>query len=166
MQNTIPVQSSTRRGAAQSIALLLTALFMLAGLMMTTTSDAEAQSVDGTICIESRLVQNHPDADSLAAGSQITSKYNKKSYLIITGGPTCTFNCVNGFDINCDGKLGDFCPVEFDRNTVRGAGQCLKWMAAHGSYGHTHSGGQIHSHPNTYNHMYSPGYLYRQTHAN
>lgn len=46
-------------------------------------------------------------------------------YLVHTGPPTCTFNCHMGFDINCDDRLGDFCPAELDRNTVAGVKQCL-----------------------------------------
>ena len=41
-----------------------------------------------------------------------------------TGAPTCTFNCLDGFDINCDGKIGDFCPVELDRELVDNVQAC------------------------------------------
>lgn len=164
MEKTQTTKIDTRRTGAQAIALILTALFMLAGLAMTTASDADAQSTNnGTVCIESNFVQNHPKAATMAVGSQITTANGANSYLIITGGPTCTFNCVGGFDIDCDGKLGDFCPVEFDRNSVRGAGQCLDWLARDHSRSHGHGYGHGHSHgDDNYRHTYSAGYLYRQ----
>ena len=64
------------------------------------------------VCVESQLVQEH------AAGQNVGDLFtlDGTSYLIITG-RSCSFNC--------DGKLGDFCPTEYDRAKVAGIGQCM-----------------------------------------
>ena len=35
-----------------------------------------------------------------------------------------TFNCVDGFDANCDGELGDFCPTELNLNVLSDVAKC------------------------------------------
>lgn len=74
-------------------------------------SGAALRSVTA-VCVESQLVQEH------AAGQNVGDLFtlDGTSYLIITG-RSCSFNC--------DGKLGDFCPTEYDRAKVAGIGQCM-----------------------------------------
>jgi hypothetical protein len=80
------------------------------------------------ICIESTFVQTDPAAGDLGVGDRFTGSDNI-TYLIATGAPSCTLNCVDGFDINCDGILGDFCPVELDLNRVAAVAECLATLA-------------------------------------
>lgn len=80
-------------------------------------------------CIESSTVQDDPAAAGLQVGNSFTGKDGVR-YLIHTGGPTCKFNCESGFDINCDGKIGDICPGDFDRYKVEDARTCLSLLAA------------------------------------
>lgn len=92
----------------------------------------QSQTVGVAVCIESNFVQNDPAAADGRVGTTFTSSSDGHEYIIHNGKPTCSFNCSNGFDINCDGKLGDFCPVELDPDTVKGAGKCLALMASKG----------------------------------
>lgn len=80
------------------------------------------------VCIEDDLVQNNPAAAGLSVGDTFIGDKSVQ-YLIHTGGPSCSFNCHAGFDVNCDGKLGDYCSVELDRKKVKDAGICLAAMS-------------------------------------
>ena len=82
------------------------------------------------VCIESALVQSDPAAASLGVGNNFTGTDDNVFYRIISGAPTCSFNCLDGFDANCDGKLGDVCPVELNLSSVKGAKACLELHAA------------------------------------
>ena len=73
------------------------------------------------ICIESDLVQK--EGMGLSVGGRFW--YNGVQYEITTGAPFCGFNCYDGFDINCDARLGDFCAVELDRWKVNDVATCL-----------------------------------------
>lgn len=81
------------------------------------------------VCIESALVQTHPNAAKLSVGSRFLGGADAIEYEIITGGSFCSFNCLNGFDINCDGVIGDFCPIELDLRKVADVGTCLALTA-------------------------------------
>lgn len=72
------------------------------------------------VCVETQLVQDN------AAGQSVGAQFgiDGRDYLITTGG-NCSFNCVQGWDINCDGKLGDFCPSEYDLTKVGEVGLCM-----------------------------------------
>lgn len=73
------------------------------------------------VCIETDLVQ----AQNPSLKTSNIFRDNDTVYLIISSGPTCEFNCYNGWDINCDGKLGDFCPSGLNLNLVGDVGKCL-----------------------------------------
>ena len=79
------------------------------------------------VCIESELVQRSSTAAGLSVGG--TFHEGGVRYLIATGAPTCQFHCADGFDTNCDGKLGDYCPTGLDLRTVRDVGLCLASLA-------------------------------------
>lgn len=78
------------------------------------------------ICIEDERVQEN--AQGLKVGNRFLS--DGVSYEIVTGGSYCSFNCENGYDVNCDGKLGDFCPAEYDLSKVTDVGLCLSETTA------------------------------------
>lgn len=78
------------------------------------------------ICIEDDRVQENAQGKLL--GERFFS--DGVEYEIVTGGTFCSFNCAGGFDANCDGKLGDYCPVEYDLSKVTGVGLCLEATTA------------------------------------
>ena len=78
------------------------------------------------ICIEDERVQEH--AQGTKVGDRFFDDYVE--WEIVTGGTFCSFNCFDGYDANCDGKLGDFCPVEYDLSKVTDVGLCLERTAA------------------------------------
>ncbi len=73
------------------------------------------------VCIEDDRVQ--ANAQGLAIGDRFNNE--NVTYEIVTGGSFCSFNCSGGFDVNCDGKLGDFCAAEYDLTRVADVGLCL-----------------------------------------
>lgn len=73
------------------------------------------------LCIEDDYVQ--ATAQGARVGSVVTGPAGR--VVIATGAPSCTFNCLDGFDLNCDGTIGDFCPVELDRTLVENVQPCL-----------------------------------------
>lgn len=73
------------------------------------------------LCIENDLVQ--ANAQGQRVGNVFTGPPDR--ILIATGAPSCSYNCLDGFDVNCDGKIGDFCPVELDREAVADVQPCL-----------------------------------------
>lgn len=75
------------------------------------------------VCIESDKLQDGSAYDSLNVGSTFFA--DGKTYVVTTGAPLCNFGCEDGFDANCDGRLGDFCRVELSRTTVGDVGKCL-----------------------------------------
>lgn len=75
-------------------------------------------------CINSPIVQNDGSLGALRVGSTFTDSASVGRVLVT--GQDCDFACNMGFDMNCDGINGDFCPSEFDRNTVAGAGKCIE----------------------------------------
>jgi len=77
-------------------------------------------------CINSTLVQNDPALAATALGYPFRDSGGVQRVLV--SGESCNFDCSGGFDINCDGELGDFCNSDFDRTTVRGVGQCLEQL--------------------------------------
>lgn len=84
-------------------------------------------------CITSPLVQNDASLGALSVGTPFTDSFGVERILVT--GEDCNFGCAGGFDMNCDGIRGDFCPSEFDRNTVAGAGKCLAALKASVSVG-------------------------------
>lgn len=86
---------------------------------------ATAASVDFQIptCINSAMVQNDPALAALSLG--VPYRDSAGTSRILISGQECNFDCADGFDINCDGKIGDFCDSSFDLDTVHGVGQCL-----------------------------------------
>lgn len=82
-------------------------------------------SAGAPVCIESQFVMDY------AGDGQVGTQFEAggQRYLIHYGPPTCKVNCEDGFDFNCDGKLGDYCPVELDLNTVAGVKACIDAMA-------------------------------------
>jgi len=87
------------------------------------TDHVQARSVS-PVCVESDFVQNNAFSESVGAQFGVDGR----DYLIVSGNSSCTFNCVDGWDINCDGKLGDFCASEYDLTKVAGVGGCLEAM--------------------------------------
>jgi len=78
------------------------------------------------VCVEDDIVQTY------AMSQSVGDRFNNGQgfdFLIMTG-RSCTFNCIHGWDINCDGKIGDFCNADYDRNTVAGLSMCLADMNA------------------------------------
>lgn len=76
----------------------------------------------GTVCINSTIVQSNPDIQSLSVGDTYTDGTGNQ--LLLISGETCGYDCNDGFDMNCDGILGDFCASNRGRTTVAGAGEC------------------------------------------
>ena len=81
------------------------------------------------VCIEDALVQDNTTLIDLRVGDRFSDS-SGRLFEITTGTPHCTFNCEMGHDINCDGVLGDYCAVEYDRESVGGVGRCLAERAA------------------------------------
>lgn len=75
------------------------------------------------VCIESDMIQTLENAAHMRVNGELTADAYVTYF--IQSGAGCTFNCEMGFDVNCDGKLGDYCPVEIDRDSVTGAGECI-----------------------------------------
>ena len=78
------------------------------------------------VCSEHERVQSDPALASAGVGTEFRD--NGVLYQIATGAG-CSFNCVDGFDINCDGKLGDVCPAELNLNRVADVATCLARFA-------------------------------------
>lgn len=78
-------------------------------------------------CIESDLVGEGASPDA-RVGDVFTSSTG--SEYVIVSGEGCSFNCVDGFDANCDGKLGDYCLSEIDIGRVDGAAECVALLEA------------------------------------
>ena len=123
-------------GASRRImtVLLIVALGLSAAILAPPPADAQLTLEDTETsktlipaCIESDLVQKHSGARRKSVGDSFTRK--GLTYLIVSGSPTCQFDCFEGFDMNCDGKLGDFCSSEHDRSSVLGIRNCLKELA-------------------------------------
>jgi|GEM_PF-2498574 len=74
-------------------------------------------------CINSALAQDN--GFGLSVGGNFTA--DGVTYVVTTG-EVCGFDCVKGWDMNCDGKFGDFCPSEFDRKNVFDAGRCMAFL--------------------------------------
>ena len=75
------------------------------------------------------MVQNANDDSSLVVGSTFRG-VEGTLYVVATGGD-CTFGCVDGFDANCDGKLGDYCASELDRHRAADVATCLQALATY-----------------------------------
>lgn len=90
------------------------------------TGDATSARVMTVVatCITSPVVQNDDSLGALTVGTVFTDSAGIARVLVT--GEDCNFDCDMGFDINCDGIRGDFCPTEYDRKTVAGAGKCLE----------------------------------------
>ena len=88
-----------------------------------------ARSVPRTpVCIESDVVQGDPAATLLSVGDVFPGP-GESEYVIVSGDQNnCSFACLDGWDTNCDGRIGDFCPAEYNRSTVFGVWQCLRHM--------------------------------------
>lgn len=120
-----------------SIVLNITSNFVSGGLLYQVVPAGTASCGTGgagawisatAFCIESDAVQSNPNLQNNHGGDLFPLSPNHLG-LISTGPPTCAYNCVDGFDLNCDGKLGDYCPTELDRNLVKNVVPCLE--AAH-----------------------------------
>lgn len=68
-------------------------------------------------------MQDNPALQDATVGSQVS--IGGSTYLITTGKPTCDFGCLDGFDANCDGRIGDYCRVGLNRTSVSDVGTCL-----------------------------------------
>jgi len=90
--------------------------------------EGKALDLATLICIEDDRVQEN--AAGMAVGDRFFS--DNVQWEIVTGGSFCSFNCAGGYDANCDGKLGDFCPVEYDLSRVADVGLCLGAKTAAG----------------------------------
>jgi len=92
------------------------------------TGDATAGLIFAAIptCITSPSVQSDSSLGAATVGTPYTDSAGVRR--VLTTGAACGFYCEGGFDINCDGVLDDFCPAEFDANTVAGAGRCLEFF--------------------------------------
>ena len=91
---------------------------------------ASAGATGTPACIESTLVQTDKAAAGLAVNGEFTGTDDDVRYMILSGAPTCKFNCSQGHDINCDGKRGDYCPIELNLNRVKDVGTCLELLSA------------------------------------
>ena len=77
------------------------------------------------LCLEDEYVQ--ANAAGHRVGDVVTGGPDR--VLIATGAPSCQYNCIDGFDINCDGVIGDFCAPELDRELVDNVQLCLATSA-------------------------------------
>ena len=75
------------------------------------------------ICVNDDVLLNDDDAADFEVGTIFTAA-NGRDYLV-TSGAWCGYGCIDGFDMNCDGKLFDMCPSEFNFRSVSGAKSCL-----------------------------------------
>lgn len=83
------------------------------------------------VCIEHAMVQDNPDAAGLAVGDTFAAAAGGGTYVIVAGDINgCSFGCIDGWDANCDGRIGDFCLSEHNRFTVFGVWQCLRHLAS------------------------------------
>lgn len=78
------------------------------------------------ICIEDDLVQDNAEVRLGGVGTMFDGPGGAR--YVITAGDGCNFGCLDGFDANCDGRIGDYCPIEHDRTTVLGVLECLELM--------------------------------------
>ena len=84
------------------------------------------------MCIRDRVCSEHErvQSDPALASAGVGTEYRDNGVLYqISTGAGCSFNCVDGFDINCDGKLGDICPPELNLNRVADVATCLARFA-------------------------------------
>ena len=82
------------------------------------------------VCIEHTMVQDDADAVNLGVGDGFYGD-DGDLYRIVAGDANgCSFGCVDGWDANCDGRLGDFCPAEYNRFTVFGVWQCMRHLTS------------------------------------
>jgi len=97
------------------------------------TSDAQlgSDTIFGTdvVCIGGATVQGDPAAASMSVGN-VYEGTDGSRHLITTGAPLCSFNCADGFDANCDGVRGDYCPPGLDLSRVSDVGTCLAALDA------------------------------------
>lgn len=75
------------------------------------------------ICINDEKVLNDPLLQDSALGQRY---FDSGVLYVLISGDACGFDCVSGFDVNCDGELGDYCPSETPRTTVSGVKECLR----------------------------------------
>lgn len=122
-------QQTTSHSAIRPLRLVLAVMAMVVGVMAFSAPAAQAQGGEPmffpSACIESTHVLDDPAAQGEGVGATFINSVTGWEYFINSGGPTCSINCMNGWDFNCDGKIGDFCPVEFNRDRVSGAAACL-----------------------------------------
>ena len=82
------------------------------------------------VCIEDSRVQDNPDVVASGIGDTFDSPDGGR-YVIVAGDMNgCSFGCIDGWDANCDGRIGDFCLSEHDRFTVLGVWQCLRHLSS------------------------------------
>ena len=124
------MRTASARAVLQSTLLILTGLAMILAALVASPSTAEAQPGSGLIfatvvtCIESDTVQDDPAAATMRVGNVYEGNDGTR-HLITTGAPLCSFNCAMGFDLNCDGIRGDYCPAGLNLHTVAGVAACL-----------------------------------------
>gem|GEM_PF-4170870 len=95
---------------------------------LTAGSRGLVRPVTTPACVETARVQNDAAAADLGVGDSFHGSDDNVRYHIVSDAPGCNFNCTDGFDANCDGQLGDACPVEFDVSRVQGVAQCLAFF--------------------------------------
>lgn len=89
------------------------------------TGGATSASIQAAIptCANSPLVQADDSLATATIGSSFRDSAGILRLLIV--GQACGFGCSGGFDVNCDGKIGDFCNSDFDLTVVSGVGKCV-----------------------------------------
>jgi len=107
------------------VAALFATLTILGGAPDAEANDHVGSSRPTPVCLESEIASQRAMVDPvIRAGSDFYRDATADFYVI--AGVGCKINCHDGFDFNCDGKLGDFCPVQYDRHSVNGAAACLE----------------------------------------
>lgn len=107
------------------IASLFATLMALGGAPDAGADDHVGSSRPTPVCLESAIASNQAIIDPIiGVGSEFYRDATADFYII--GGVGCLINCHDGFDFNCDGKLGDYCPANIDRHSVKGAAACLE----------------------------------------
>lgn len=126
--------TSTGSGLLKKSAMLTAIFAMMLGVLMVAPQTSDAQPGSGLIfatdakCIASDTVQGDPAAASMGVGNVYEGSDGSR-HLITTGGPSCKFNCAMGFDINCDGVRGDYCPPGLNLSRVSDVGKCIASFA-------------------------------------